>query len=64
MEQLVKSTFDVRRCFVMSLPAAYFLYIATNILQERKRFQAHLNQIRDQSWLYLLSFTLFAVGVI
>lgn len=48
----------------MSLPGAFFLYIATNILKERKRFQAHLNRIQAQSWLVILSFTLYAVRVI
>ena len=59
---LVKSLFDVRSCFEM--PAAFSLYIATKILQERKGFQAHFNQIQDQSWLDTIRFHTFAVHVI
>lgn len=44
--------------FETSLPAAFSLYIATKILQERKEFQAHFNQIQDQSWPDILDFTL------
>lgn len=45
-------------CFETSLPAAFSLYIATKMLQEWKGFQAHLNQIQDQSWPDILDFTL------
>ncbi len=55
---LVKTPFDVRSCFEMSLPAAFSLYIVTNILHEQKGFQAHFNQIQDQSWSDILDFTL------
>ena len=58
IELLVKSPFDVRSCFEMSLPIAFLLYIAAKILQECKGFQAYLNQIQDQSWLDILDFTL------
>lgn len=58
MELLVKTAFDVRSCFETSLPAAFPLYIATKMLQEWKGFQAHLNQIQDQSWPDILDFTL------
>lgn len=44
--------------FETNLPAAFSLYIATKILQEWKGFQAHFNQIQDQSWLDILDFTL------
>lgn len=46
------------------MPAAFSLYIATEILQERKGFQAHFNQIQDQSWLDTIRFHTFAVHVI